>query len=190
MIISFIIVLALLFILLAIHCIVLIQQQSSRCRVSYKPSMCLAIRSLPESHRRHSLLPSLHPFIQRPSQSLPLYLEFLQHHLLMGASHIFLAANYAWGGAIMNKMQRILRSFIEDGSVSITSYADDGVDYLYSTRGMSFERDNLKIFQVLSKSQLNGNTAFLTLKLPLRTLYVTLYIHLLCIKTTLKCAVL
>ena len=67
MIISFIIVLALLFILLAIHCIVLIQQQSSLCRVSYKPSMCLAIRSLPDAHRRHSLLlsiplpPSIHP---------------------------------------------------------------------------------------------------------------------------------
>ena len=61
MIISFIIVLALLFILLAIHCIVLIQQQSSLCRVSYKPSMCPTIRSLPDSHRRHSLLPSLPP---------------------------------------------------------------------------------------------------------------------------------
>ena len=192
MIISFIIVLALLLILLAIHSIVLIQQQSSLCRVSYKLSMCLTMRSLPDSHRHHYLLPSLPlpPSIQRPSQSLPLYLEFLQHHLLMGASHIFLAANHAWGGAIMNKMQRILRSFIEDGSVSITSYADDGVDYLYSTRGMSFERDNLKIFQVLSKPQLNGNTAFFTLKLPLRTMHSTLCIHLLCTKTIPKCAVL
>ena len=81
-------------------------------------------------------------------QSLPLYLEFLQHHLLMGASHIFLTAPFAWGGAMMTNIQRILRSFIEDGSVSITSHADKGVDYLYSTRGMSFDRDNLKLFQV------------------------------------------
>ena len=66
----------------------------------------------------------------------------------MGASHIFLTAPFAWGGAIMTNIQRILRSFIEDGSVSITSHADDGVDYLYSTRGMSFDRDNLKLFQV------------------------------------------
>ena len=66
----------------------------------------------------------------------------------MGASHIFLTAPFAWGGAIMANIQRILRSFIEDGSVSITSHADEGVDYLYSTRGMSFDRDNLKLFQV------------------------------------------
>ena len=59
MIISFIIVLALLLILLAIHSIVLIQQQSSLCRVSYKLSMCLTMRSLPDSHRHHYLLPSL-----------------------------------------------------------------------------------------------------------------------------------
>ena len=68
----------------------------------------------------------------------------------MGASHIFLTAPFVWGGAMMTNMQRILRSFIEDGSVSITSHADDGVDYLYSTRGMSFDRDNLKLFQVTS----------------------------------------
>ena len=68
----------------------------------------------------------------------------------MGASHIFLSAPFAWGGSIMTNIQRILRSFIEDGSVSITSHADDGVDYLYSARGMSFDRDNLKLFQVHS----------------------------------------
>ena len=68
----------------------------------------------------------------------------------MGASHIFLTAPFVWGGAMMTNMQRILRSFIEDGSVSITSHVDDGVDYLYSTRGMSFDRDSLNLFQVNS----------------------------------------
>jgi hypothetical protein len=66
----------------------------------------------------------------------------------MGASHIFLTAPFAWGGPIMRKFLRIFRSFIEDGSVSITSHADDGLDFLYSVRGMSMMRDNLKLFQV------------------------------------------
>ena len=82
-------------------------------------------------------------------QNLPLYLEFIQHHLLMGASHIFITAAFAWGGNIMKSLQRVLRSFIEDGSVSMTSHADDALDFLYSVRGLSFYRDNLKVFQVV-----------------------------------------
>lgn len=67
----------------------------------------------------------------------------------MGASHIFITAAFAWGGNIMKSLQRVLRSFIEDGSVSMTSHADDALDFLYSVRGLSFHRDNLKVFQVV-----------------------------------------
>ena len=102
-------------------------------------------------------------------QSLPLYLEFLQHHLLMGASHIFLSAYFTWGGAMMTKMQRILRSFIEDGSVSITSDADDGVDFLYSTRGLSFDRDNMKVFQVQQTPPPSGVILFVYKEPPIFT---------------------
>ena len=49
----------------------------------------------------------------------------------------------------MKSLQRVLRSFIEDGSVSMTSHADDALDFLYSVRGLSFYRDNLKVFQVV-----------------------------------------
>ena len=48
----------------------------------------------------------------------------------------------------MTSMQRVLRPFIEDGSVSINSHSDDDVDFLYSVRGADFSRDNMKIFQV------------------------------------------
>jgi hypothetical protein len=48
----------------------------------------------------------------------------------------------------MTSMQRILRPFIEDGSVSINSHSDDDVDFLYSVRGADVSRDNMKIFQV------------------------------------------
>ena len=88
-------------------------------------------------------------FFSLRCQNVPLYLEFIQHHLLMGASHIFITAALAWGGTHMKSLQRVLRSFIEDGSVSITSHADDDVDFLYSIRGLGFHRDNLKIMQVL-----------------------------------------
>ena len=48
----------------------------------------------------------------------------------------------------MTSIQRILRPFIEDGSSSINSHADDDVDFIYSVRGADFSRDNLKALQV------------------------------------------
>jgi hypothetical protein len=70
----------------------------------------------------------------------------------MGASHIFITAAFAWGGKLMTSLQRVLRSFIEDGSISITSHADDDADFLYSIRGLGFHRDNMKTMQVYQKS--------------------------------------
>ena len=81
-------------------------------------------------------------------QHIAVYLEFIQHHLLMGVKHIFLTAPFGWGGKIMTSFLRILRSFIEDGSVSMTSHADDNIDYLYSTSGLSWYRDSAKVYQV------------------------------------------
>jgi len=78
---------------------------------------------------------------------LPIYLEFIQHHLNMGASHIFLTATFTQGGAMMNKLLRIFRSFIEDGSVSMNSHSDDDIDFTYSTRGFRWTRDTAKVFQ-------------------------------------------
>ena len=126
-------------------------RRSSNLRSAHSCLKCFYQHTVLQSHQSNLFCPILiHPrILSEPTpQSLPLYLEFLQHHLLMGASHIFLSAPFPWGGSIMTNIQRILRSFIEDGSVSITSHADDGIDYLYSTRGMSFDRDNLKLFQV------------------------------------------
>ena len=94
--------------------------------------------------------PSLAPVsCPRPlPQHINIYLEFIQHHLLMGVSHIFLTAPFGWGGVPMIRLQRVLRSFILDGSVSLTSHADDSIDSLYSTQGLSWGRDTAKIFQV------------------------------------------
>ena len=61
----------------------------------------------------------------------------------------------------MTSLQRVLRSFIEDGSISITSHADDGVDFLYSVRGLGLHRDNMKTMQVLHKSHRSSSVVLL-----------------------------
>jgi hypothetical protein len=50
----------------------------------------------------------------------------------MGVSHIFITVAFAWGGDpfawggdVMNQLLRIFRTYIEDGSVTITSHTDD-----------------------------------------------------------------
>ena len=48
----------------------------------------------------------------------------------------------------MTSLLRILRTFIEDGSVSMTSHIDDDMDFIYSLKGFTFERDVLKNLQV------------------------------------------
>ena len=77
-----------------------------------------------------------------------MHLEFIQHHLLLGASHIFITAAFTWGGRLMTSLLRMLRTFIEDGSVSMTSHIDDDMDFIYSLRGITLERDVLKNLQV------------------------------------------
>lgn len=48
----------------------------------------------------------------------------------------------------MTRILRVLKSFIEDGSVSVTSHADDNIDYLYSTLGLSQTSEIYKASQV------------------------------------------
>jgi hypothetical protein len=87
-------------------------------------------------------------FTPSTPQTLPVYLEFIQHHLLMGASHIFISAPYAWGGKLMTSLQRILRSFIADGSLTLHSQADNGEDHLYGILGLSLDKDFMRLLQV------------------------------------------
>ena len=58
-------------------------------------------------------------------RSLPLYLEFVQHHLLLGADHIFLSVTFAWESVHMKRLRQVLRSYIEEGSVTLSSFFID-----------------------------------------------------------------
>ena len=68
----------------------------------------------------------------------------------MGASHIFITTPFTWGGKAMTSLQRILRTFIEDGYLSMNSHADNGngEDHLYGFHGLSLDRDSMRIIQV------------------------------------------
>jgi hypothetical protein len=83
-------------------------------------------------------------------QAFPVFLEFLQHHLLLGVSHIFLTISFTWDGKHLPKYLRILRSFIEEGTVSITSHADNELEHIYNVKKLAISRDTIKTFQVRS----------------------------------------
>ena len=63
--------------------------------------------------------------------TLPVLLEWIQHHVLMGASHIFAGAVFSWDSKHMHTINRIVSSFIDDGLVSITSHSGDNIDGTY-----------------------------------------------------------
>ena len=77
-----------------------------------------------------------------------MFLEFIQHHLLLGVSHLFLTLPFVWDGKHLPQYMRILRSFIEDGTVSITSHADNELEHVYNVKKLAIHRDTIKTYQV------------------------------------------
>lgn len=68
----------------------------------------------------------------KPSKiSLPIFMEWIQHHLLLGVSHIFTAALFGWDSHHMATILKAVGSFIEDGSLTVTSHAGDNLDEAY-----------------------------------------------------------
>ena len=60
------------------------------------------------------------PFSSRePTRStLPMYLEFVSHHLLLGASHINLPLPFGWNSKAMNSFTEIFQSYIDEGMLA------------------------------------------------------------------------
>jgi len=81
-------------------------------------------------------------------QSIAVYLEFVQHHINLGANHIFLASPLTWSSKHMQRLLEIFKSYVDEGMVSISSHAVDGLDFLYSTANLSWHRDVVKLFHV------------------------------------------
>ena len=56
---------------------------------------------------------------KEPTKSaLPMYLEFVSHHLLLGASHINLPLPFGWNSKAMNSFTDIFQSYIDDGMLA------------------------------------------------------------------------
>lgn len=68
---------------------------------------------------------------------MALYIEFVQHHLLLGVNHVFLAVSFGWKSLHMRHMYNALRPYIEGGQLTIVSKSGDNVDGLSSLLGMS-----------------------------------------------------
>lgn len=81
-------------------------------------------------------------------EMLPYYLDFVQHHINMGAAHIFLGVAFAWDSHYMRILLRVLQSFIRSGYVTVQSHSGDGLDLTFSLAGLTMERDNLKTLHV------------------------------------------
>ena len=50
--------------------------------------------------------------------TLPMYLEFVSHHLLLGASHINLPLPFGWNSNAMNRFTDIFQSYIDEGMIA------------------------------------------------------------------------
>ena len=48
-------------------------------------------------------------------ENLPLFVEFISHHLLIGASHISLPVPYPWNSPSMNQITEIFQTYIQEG---------------------------------------------------------------------------
>lgn len=68
----------------------------------------------------HICLPSSNVY---PSKNLlPVFLEFISHHLLVGASHIHLPVQFGWNSIYMQEYLTIFKSYIDEGEGDIIAY--------------------------------------------------------------------
>ena len=49
---------------------------------------------------------------------LPMYFEFVSHHLLLGAAHIHLPVPFSWNSPQMNRFTELFQTYIQEGDIS------------------------------------------------------------------------
>ena len=71
---------------------------------------------IPEPNKNDKLHICVPLTSQFPSRKvLPIYLEFVSHHLLIGASHIYLPVPFGWNSYYMRQFLEIFQSYIQEG---------------------------------------------------------------------------
>lgn len=83
---------------------------------SWKGMNVLGTSPLPKIQKIDKLHVCVPASNQEPARSiLPLYLEFVSHHLLLGADHIHLPVPFGWESTHMRKFIEIFQSYIAEG---------------------------------------------------------------------------
>eukprot|EP01032_Pedospumella_encystans_P015618 gene15618-17852_t len=74
-------------------------------------------------------VPSIRPLHPTRAQvSMPMLVEYIEHNLLLGFSHIMLGVALDWKSAFMAKHLHVLQTYIQAGKVSVYSTALPGFD--------------------------------------------------------------
>lgn len=96
--------------------------------------------------RIHVCVPGTRRHLSR--KELPNFLEFISHHIQIGASHIYLPLAVGKSSLPMKSALRILRSYIAEGKVSVVSTSEDEVDLVPSFSGMSWPILGIKLLHI------------------------------------------
>jgi len=71
-----------------------------------------------------------------PSVALPMLLEFIEHHLMIGVEHVVLGMLLDWRSVHMNRYLALLQPFVSRGQVSLSSLALPGFDDVAGFNGL------------------------------------------------------
>lgn len=86
------------------------------------------------THLCTSLIRPLNPLLS--IVGIPVILEYIEHHLMLGADHIFLPILLDWNSRYIQRYLTVLRSYINSGRVSIISLSLKGHDDISGFNGI------------------------------------------------------
>ncbi len=97
-----------------------------------------------------------------PSKStIAYYIEHVQHMVSLGVKHIFLPVQFKWKSMHMIRLIKALRSFINEGLVTITSMSIDGVNFQSAFAGATWNHSAANTIHTLMRAySLKGVTQF------------------------------
>lgn len=104
-----------------------------------------SVKDVPDRADLHMCVPGMES--PPDKEMLPLYTEFVQHHASLGVQHFHIGTMFSWDSQPMHDLVQVLRPYILSGLVTITTQTDD-YNMLYSTGGLTWSRDDSKIFFV------------------------------------------
>ena len=79
---------------------------------------------------------------------LPMFMEFISHHLLLGADHIYFPVPFGWGSRDLNAFTSVFQSYVDEGKLTLMAHAWDGLEKFPSVHGMELVKHNLKLLQI------------------------------------------